>query len=89
MILEHLRKLLEEIKSDGSDGDLPREIHVNPDQYPDVRAMGIAQGQGSQKFFIMTVHSVPFYADPELKKDEVKIVTATAGEKIITLKKEE
>jgi hypothetical protein len=78
---EYLKGILEEVQGN----DLPKEIYVSSDQHPDIWAL--AQVQGSRKFLIMAVYSVPFYADPELAKGAVKVVTATAGEKIINLKK--
>jgi hypothetical protein len=74
-----LIRLLEEVKVGG---DLPREVHLGLSFHPDLKQLAKSRGP---KFLIRTVHSVPFFADPDLKKNEVRVVTATGEEKVVKI----
>ena len=48
---------------------LPREIYISPQEHPDLTKL-----LESHPFFIVTIHSVPFYLDKELKKDQYRAI---------------
>jgi hypothetical protein len=76
-----LKELLEQFKWKHG-GQFPQEVHVGHDFHPDI---GYRVKSMGPRFLINTIHSVPFYADPDLKKNEVRVVTATGEEKVVKI----